>query len=273
MTAAALPLRRTWLANEIWRVQREGTFTRLLRQLAPARLARCQGDVQATYQALLDYCETLFPTYVRDDWWWQEAAEMEGEHYDFAASAIDEGIPVNVMGLSYEDVVYGHVPPALVLAFVLLDRDYGADKAPDDVVKLLPKAELAAILAQSDIAHANIHPPRGRQWRAPWTALPELDVYVTHRTGCLLLDYSSLDVKDGMGNPPWNIDEIRGLAEDWKRGEPILEHVNALVDYIGRDRSRLLDLGRAITGDSETRQRLSVPKRKGKTLAQIFTGR
>ena len=269
MTAAALPLRRTWIAEQLTR--RDNTFARLLRQLVPG--ARVEpGDPLNAYYALFDHIQTLFPVYDPDtDWWGEQAAEVadeEGGEPDLLNPAEYEGIPVRVLGLCEYDVTHGHCAPALALAYYLCNDWY---QIAPPALRAIP--ELAPVLARRlCLAPSAVNAPRNRQWVGLWKNLPDLFAYVKHATGCSMLDYSSEDFENGMENPEWDIDEIRGLAHDWQQGEPLLKRVNALAAYIGQDQARLLDLGLLLTGDPDVRQRLSTPKRPGKTLAQIFAG-
>lgn len=263
MTAAALPLRRTWLAKLL--KQANNGFVALLRALVPG--ARVEpGDPLNAYWALLDHVGTLFPTYEPEADRWTERAEMEideGEDSSVLDQAFYDGIPVQLYGLSQDDAHYAR--PVVALACYLCNA--WVDGVPQQLLEIGLEPILARKLCLSPQA-ANA--PRGRQWPGVWAGLPDLVAYVKHDTGCSILDYSDDDVADGMEPPEWNLDEIRGLAADWKHGEPMWKRIKALVNDVGDDRARLLDLGRLLVGDPEARRELSVVKRT-KTLAQIFT--
>lgn len=275
MNAAALPLRRTWLAETLRASGYTSVFARLLRELAPERLARCQ-DVEAIYRELLAHIGALFPVYTPDyDWWeemWGEAVDEDGDEttYDFEYHAFDFGIPVNVRGLDDQDVLASeHCPPALALGYAL-SRSHllpAGDSLLPPALRPFSRLEIGLLLGSRDAATPE--PPHGRRWARAWAGLPDFWDYVNAHTGCAFLDYSDGDLAEGIVNPPWDLDEIHNLADDWRRGAPIWQHVKVLVDYVGKSQARLLDLGRLLTGDEAARRRLSAPQRT-KTLAQVF---
>jgi hypothetical protein len=204
------------------------------------------------------------------DWWSEQVDaandEDEGAQVSLVDQALYEGIPVQLHGLSTYDANY--FQPALGLALYLCN-DW-SDHVPDKIRNI---PELEPVLARKlCLAPQAAYAPRGRKWPGVWAGFPDLVAYVKHATGCSFLDYSDDDVSDGMEQPEWDLDEIRGLAANWQQGEPMWQRVEALAAYVGDDRARLLDLGRLLVGDPEARRALSTPKR-AKTLAQIFTGR
>ena len=279
MTAAALPLRRTWLAEQLHPHVAAGTFMRIFEAVSPAKARAVRGESGARiYSALLAYLGTLIPIYepAFDDW--GQANEPDG-----LEQAIEYGIPVDLYGfdesaISYED----SYDPALALIWWLIPEDFDRwdvieiddleqDLRHSDMPAALKKHTAALKMLSDRAAHRKwTKPPRSRQWKGVWEFLPDVYAYVTHTTGCGFLDYSNNETWEAGEMPPWNIDEVRGAIQDWKRGAPMWEGIKALVTYVGENRHWLLDLGLALTGDDETRLKLSEPKRKGKTLAQIF---
>jgi hypothetical protein len=262
--AAALPLRRSWLARALHQIDNE--FAQLLRELVPGAVVEI-GDPLNAYWALLDHLSTLFPVYEPATDFWEETTDEEnaqGENTSVVDQALYEGIPVKVLGLSFDDARHYAHPALMLAAYLCSDCREALPRKLEDIPGLEPILERK--LCQSPLA---VNAPRGRQWSGAWVGLPDLVAYVRHETGCSILDYGEDDYADGMEQPEWDIDEIRGLIADWKRGKPMWARIEALVSYIGKDRGSLLDLGRLLTGDPDTRRALSTPKR-GQTLGQIF---
>jgi hypothetical protein len=95
-----------------------------------------------------------------------------------------------------------------------------------------------------------------------------------HETGLIFLDYSHLDVAEGGGQyPPWTVGEIRALAREWKKAEPIWKRVKTLIDYIdARPGERLVQLAGIICGDREARIETCVRRYRGRRLVEVFSG-
>lgn len=278
MTAAALPLRRSWLAQALKQYESNSTFLSILRALAPAKARQERGESPLRiYSVLTDHLSTLIPLYQPDI-----DAEYDELGRDEAEIALEYGIPVEFWGFEdYSVIQDAATHPAYALIYYLLpcyegrtqdDEPYKLDSHLTHLPNALVSFKNLAHLPEGSGSIGHTKPPRGRQWRGAWTGLPDLYAYVTHRTGCAILDWTQEDVYENGDLPEWNLDEVKGLISDWKYGQPVWKRVETLRDYIGHDATRLLQLGRLLTGAPDVRQHLSEPKRPGKTLAQIFMG-
>jgi hypothetical protein len=284
MIAVALPLRRSWLAEQLQPRVAAGKFLQILQAIAPAKARAVRGESGAyIYHALLEHLATLMPIYepVFNDNPYQD----QGDVFDEVEEALEYGIPMEFYGFDESAIAYndGYDPALALVYWLIVDIDSmnwegeGTDRdpyqlQPDSRLPEVLKPYAGALIDRFDHAAAKrwTLPPRGRQWKGVWAFLPDLYAYVTHQTGCGLLDYAQNNIYEMGDMPPWDVDEVKGAIQDWKRGAPMWEGIKAIVEYVGDDRARLLELGLALTGDDATRQLLSEPKRKGKTLAQIF---
>jgi hypothetical protein len=273
-----LPLRRSWLVEQL-KPSAASKLLKILQAFAPEKAQELRGQPGLRiYGALCAHLKPLLPLYetVFGDW--------RGVN-DVTEEAFYHGVPVNYFGFDESAITYEtSYDPSLALIWWLIPEDFDRwdvidDPQPNTRHSDLPaslKKHAAALQVLSDRMTSQkwTLPPRGRQWKGVWAFLPDVYAYVTHTTGCQLLDFSKNNVYEGDDLPPWDVDEIRGLIQDWKRAAPTWEGIKALVEYVDDDKARLLDLGLALTGNEPTRRELSEPKRGrgGKTLAQIFMG-
>lgn len=265
--------RRSYFARLLER--RANIFAELLAQLAPDRYA-AMGDAYPMdyYWVLLEHCSTLFPVFEPGFDFYEEMGEEE-EGYDPLAEADYQGIPVQVLGVDSWDASYG-TSPALCLC-----EWWGLEQArrnrQETPRALRPYFELLAGYAASPIVPGCRCPPEGRVWREPWSAIGDLLDYFAHNTGWRFLDYSR-EMLDWNQMPPWNIEEINDLAQDWARTQPVWERIKKLWEYIDDKHyrtERLPLLAGLLVGDSKARRTLSRPQRReapGKTLIDVLCG-
>lgn len=71
------------------------------------------------------------------------------------------------------------------------------------------------------------------------------------------MDFSNDEV-DGM--PPWNIDEIQSLIDDWAQCSPILDRKDAFNKWVDeKPDERIPQMARALLGDKETLEAVTEP--------------
>lgn len=271
----AKALRRSYFARLL---QASGPFSGLLAQLAPARWALVNRNGWGPMEYFMEvwrHVDKLFPiseidyeSMVYDDLADQGEEEIEPTGELVASYAFDWGIPIIVDGLEWEDVYcYERMSPAVALTVWLFDVNHANDSHPPEVLK--PHlARLAQVLQRrAEVRQDQFRLPTGRALRGKWKALPDLLNYCQCRTGNVFLDVSLHEVDQ---YPQWDIDEINGLAQQWKLAKPLRKAIKALTDYVdAQPADRLLDLGFALLGDRTALLEISAPA-QGKTLAEIF---
>jgi hypothetical protein len=245
---ATLPIpptayRRTWLAGQLEGLEYGQAFLRLLKTLAPRKAVRLSAlRPLDCARALMWHVSTLFPIREAD--------------YETLNDVLHWGIPVEPLGYHPD-----HGSPAYDLA--ALDLSHYFMEKPADCPGFLEVSGLAdwmatwwpgRVIGESEsFDSARLRPPRGRALRGAWAGLPDLADYVTSGTGNLWLDYNEEDTSE-MQMPPWDVDEIRSLAHEWRRARPIYARIVALANYVdAAPRERLPILDKALRGDRETR--------------------
>lgn len=241
--------RRTYFAERLDDLCGQGLFGALLRSLAPAEHARVRGGNPNAYAvALVRYIDRarLFPinAYL--------AYEIEsGEHgWD---DLLDYGIPVVTFGCDWEDDA---VMPDVAVCLQMSRAEWLDDNSP---TALDPYRELLA----RHLSTAGKPPrlPRGRVWREPWDATGTLFEWATGTTGNRWLDYTGDLLNDG-GLPRWNLGELRSLAADWARTEPVYKRLKRLHKFINaKPRATLPLLAGALAGDANCLRAITRPAR------------
>lgn len=269
--------RPTWFAS---RLGEGGHFADLLRALAPERWARVRrrgaADKLAFFHELLSYLGTLFPVY---EPWLEEIEEWvlaDDEEEDLTAEQMDErvydnlldhGIPVRVQGFDVYSAHYSAGSPATAAAWFMVHEpwhDEAGREWPAALQKHRALLEPAARLRPG----RKPAPPRGRAWAGAWEGLPDLVEWINGETGFLFLDLSGDDVDQ---NPWWYLEEIHGLAEQWRQAGPVLARIERLTSYVdARPRERLPLLAEALVGDPAALRKVTQPAPRPKTLAEIF---
>lgn len=111
--------------------------------------------------------------------------------------------------------------------------------------------------------------PKGREWKGRWQNLEWLVKYCQGDTGYQWLDLSPEDMDEG-GNPPWTLEDIRALTDDWEDAKRILRPLKRFIEWIdARPAERLPLVLAALTGDKAVREKLSAPV-KAKTLIEVL---
>lgn len=258
--------RRSYFAHELARLV--SVFPSLLAQLAPD-VYRALKDKSAMgcYGSLLRYIDAnLFPIF--DTWILDVIEDLE---IDPASEAEGFGIPVHVLGLDDEDLVYNIGSPSITLAYYLCWTSSYSGRPALDTLAALEKFPEVRRQYQELFTVKHFHkPPRGRRWTPPWDALKLLCDYSQNGTGYRWLDYSHIMVEEVGGYPPWHIDEIRALAREWKRTQPVWERLKAIIEHVdARPTERLPLLGGALCGEKQARLQISQPEHS-KTLAEAL---
>lgn len=266
VTVPALPTpayRLSWLAQRLEFVTRQLFFESLLQQVAPdsvPHVSRPDRDPLAAYNALVDYINRhLFPVWTGVEFGW---ADEEGALAD-VQEAIYYGIPVETWGYDLDAIQDERGSPCLALMFVCTHwGEYPLDEMHSlRAHQRALKPHLTPWPVPAGQVTKNTRPPRGRAWRGAWQGLPDLRDYMTAYTGNNFLDFSPQDIAEMDGNPPWHIEEIRGLAAHWATAKPIWARIENLRAHIDADPARRLpQLLAVLAGDTVTRHCLSRPK-------------
>lgn len=266
-----------------------GVFAAILRDLAPREFERLRQHRATPYEVLssvVSEVEKLFPldTYTLDAIY-QNAWEMDGEDDDddtgaqpnapldpdlHAARDIESyGIPLMPFGFDLGNGEHTSPATALLLTAAGPDpevwgRDFCARVERDCAAVLAP----FGILLPDNMGTLRGRSPRGRQrwatWPAPrylpappgrrwisaWSGVADALHWVSSSTGYDFLDRTEDEMNWDSVLPPWNTDEIRSLAEQWKQARPILDRARELIAYVDADPpSRLPILRGLLTGD------------------------
>jgi len=274
---AALPrelaYRPTALAERLMEKAGLLTFGSLLRRIAlPVYDALADKSPFACYVALLRHIEThLFPIYEVDEGWFEMSA-LEGD--DPIGILEQDGIPIQLMGVDpWSEGPNAIESPAVAacLCFRSWDRCY-QDMTPETFECLAHIRDEPPLTTPFPVvAVASVKPPRGRKWIEPWDKLRDLYAYCHAATGSIFLDNATSAHYDGAENPPWNVDEIEGLARDWKSAHPIVRRINEMRDYIDeRPLERVPLMVRVLSRDREALREITLPVRREKMLCDVF---
>ena len=148
---------------------------------------------------------------------------------------ITSGIPMVVMGLSWEDYHFmpdGYGGPGRLLLTYLLEDPYGEDDGariaigeacaahvPIDLLRRVPPGGLA-----SDEAHRLLDD-------TPYRALAQWADILHYDTGNLILDTTNEELWE-YGFPPWEREEVEAAARQWRQAEEIQQEINRLVEWL-----------------------------------------
>lgn len=267
-------LRRTWVSARLGDLRCGLEFLALLRQLAPAKARGLDPQrPMDCYQVLWKHCATLLPLFNQ---------EFYPEEYDdepdmtLAGMARDFGIPINFHGVDSQDYIYHDSGVSTAIA-VCLCFDGPQEEGPECDLSRINVLKKYRHSLETHIDEGLIpnfpFPGRGRVWQAPWDALELLYLYAHNSTNFNILNISHLMVAEtAEGYPQWHIQEIRGWAREWERAQPTLKRINGLRDYIDASPGRRLPLlAGALAGHEPTIEKISRPKPRAKTLAQLFS--
>jgi hypothetical protein len=248
-------------------------FARLLAKLDPKwPIKYTRGNLSA-YYALLGYLETRFPVF-------ESEFEDPGDEPEWnALYEVEEfGIPVDFHGRDYNarDGDATHAAYAAVEWFASEDRlrDYDHYAAKISYYPALNKISQALRgFEQMHYDTSAINLTRDRTWSGLWVGLPDLVKYCLCSTGLYFLDYSHLDVMEGGGYyPRWSVGEIKALAKEWNKAEPVWKRIKALAEMIDARPEYYVPLMlRVLSGEAEAKQLITKRKqRAGKTLAEVW---
>lgn len=272
----ALAIRRTDLANQLRR--KSNTFARLLAQVsprlyerttkaAPTVIAGTRFDTWNYYVALINWCSKRFPVWLPDYLVEEFSADDEME-----ACLGEMGIPVDPLGVREEEL-YNGLSPTLGIVAYLLEKPaqrVSADRLRENHVgDVWRNMERLQPYLDREIQFEFSRPPRGRQWIGRWQNLPMLVQYIYHDTGYQWLDICEDEMDEG-GNPPWSIDDMNFLANDWTLAKRVWQNLRDFMQWLdGNPQGYLPTALAALTGDEQVRAAISRPIRS-KTLGEVF---
>jgi hypothetical protein len=262
-----------------------GVFAVLLRDLAPKEFERLREKRATPYEilvAVVDEVSKLFPldTYTLDAIY-NNAYEVDdydddGAHHDVDAPPDDPdlraardiefyGIPIQAFGFNLGNGEHRSPATALLLLAAGVDaeiwgrdfierveRDCAAILAPFGVLPLQSpgrRSRRGALIF--NLQSPNLLPaPPGRRWLSAWSGVADALRWVSSSTGYDFLDRDEDQVNWEYPMPPWDMDEIRSLAGQWKEAKPILDRARALIAYVDADPpARLPILRGLLSGD------------------------
>jgi len=272
----ALPptFKRTSLAQLL--LKRANPFSALLAQLAPRVYDQMpdKNNPLQVYNTLVQYCDTLFPV-----WFPCFDEELDpGEEFTFDDEGLIYnmdilGIPVNPIGLTDHDAMYGQSAALSAVSYYLESRPKRqpvAQLIKNHVGQAWTGIKALERYDERHIERVNMWPPVNQVWSGRWQNLEWLVKYVQHDTGYQWLDLCNEDMDEG-GNPPWSMDDIEWLTNDWNDSQPVWKSLKDLMNWLdSKPAVRLPRLCAILTGNDQARQKYSEPKPLGKTLAEVF---
>lgn len=270
--------RPTWFAKQLQEYDGPLRFGILLRQLEPDRyaaLARATAPNPPKpldcYIQVLEHLDGLFPVHPYAFSLVEEAEDLgvEGENFDF--NPFFNSIPVDsVRQEPYEEELES---PALALCWMFLEF---ANDYLDQAQYVNPQPCLKAWEALipdwlTGVTRKNLgKPPRGREWRKPWQDLGALFSFACGITDCPFIDYTQTDLEE-IVLPDWNLEQIRALEAEWKRGKTIMDRALSLANFIdSKPQERIPLLAGVLHGDKAAWSQITIPT-KQTTLSYILT--
>ncbi|MGV0976386.1 MAG: hypothetical protein ACOYBO_10700 [Azonexus sp.] len=274
----ALPptFKRTSLAQLL--LKRANPFSALLAQLAPRVYDQMpdKNNPLQVYNTLVQYCDTLFPV-----WFPCFDEELDpGEEFTFDDEGLIYnmdilGIPVNPIGLTDHDAMYGQSAALSAVSYYLESRPKRQPVAQLIINRVGQAWTGIKALERYDERHierVNMWPPVNQVWSGRWQNLEWLVKYVQHDTGYQWLDLCIEDMDEG-GNPPWTMEDIKFLKNDWADAKAIWMPLQAFIKWIdARPVHRLPMVLGALMGDQKIRAKMIEPNKPGKTLFEVFNG-
>lgn len=261
--------RRTYYLEKFQDISYGLRWKSMLTELAP-RQAKPLNPLEPLkcWAALLAHCATLFPVF--EPW----IEEWDGADYSAPGEAWYFGVPVNVQGVEGE-ILYDTVSPAMALALFYGEYDQVSEDSRIEMLKnidALKNIKCLEPIIRRPLSEAWYRQYHDRQWKTPWDGAGLFLDYCFNNTGYQILDWSHQAVLEGGGYPEWNIEEIRGNADEWKAAEPVLKRIHKFRDWVdARPEGRLPVLAGILTGDADVLANYSTPRRKRtKTLVEVF---
>ena len=249
-------------------------FARLLVKLDPKWPIEYKHGKLSAYYALIEYLSTQFPVFAQ-----MFEDQGDGSEFDALYEAEEYGIPVDLYGRDYDmrDGDEAHAAYAAVEWFASEDRLRGNDHYSAKISYYPALNKIAQALRGFEALHYDntaINLTRDRTWSGLWVGLPDLVQYCLCQTDLFFLDYSHLDVLESGGFfPRWSLGEIKALAKEWKKTEPVWKRIAALAAMIDAQPEHYVPLMlRVLSGDAAARQLITERKQKtGKTLAEVWS--
>lgn len=251
--------RRTWIADRLDDMCGRGLFLAFLRQLTPAQAALVANATtnQQVFALLMHLNNHYFPI---DDYV-AASVQMATDEGDLDwEDVLMMGIPVEVYGFEYER----DADSDDAMVFCALSQDYTIRSEFVGVLEKYNVHEYAGRVGRIPKL------PRGRQWIEPWGDLGLMYEWINGATQNRWLDWNTEMLEQG-GNPPWEMEEIRALAKDWKRSEPQVKRLTNFRRFLQtKPEVKIPLLAGALVGDKHALQRMTRPARV-KTLAEVLT--
>lgn len=177
-----------------------------------------EQEVAAAVERFLQRVNTLFPVY--DEIWDIDLEGLEWRLWE---------IPLIPMGYDewYDgwDDLKEPAPYLLHLRHSRSDDDTSSEH--DEFADLYPDHQTPRYLEP----HRLVETLRQMELPEPLDALSDLILMLDHNTDNAWLDVGELALSEGGGYPQWHSADIAWLAEEWRRAEPVLEHIQRLLDW------------------------------------------
>lgn len=185
-----------------------------------------EEDVAAAVERFLQRVNILFP--VHDEIWDICPSAGSGEDLEGVEWRLYE-IPVIPMGYDlWHDDWLDLKEPAPYLLHMCYSRCGDDDpSAYDTFTELYPDQQTPQYLEPLRL----LETLRQMALPEPLDALPDLIAMLHHCTGHFWLDEGELSLLEGGGYPLWQPDEVAWLAAEWQKAEPVLAHVQRLLDW------------------------------------------
>ena len=177
-----------------------------------------EEDVAAAVERFLQRVNILFP--VHDDIWDVDLEVVEWRLYE---------IPLIPMGFDewYDGWDDLKEPAPYLLHMRYSRRDDDNDSERDEFADLYSDHQTPRYLEP----HRLVETLGQMALAEPLDALPDLILMLDHNTGNAWLDVGELSLSEGGGYPQWNSADVAWLAEEWRKADPILEHIQRLLDW------------------------------------------
>lgn len=280
ITLPAPALSRRWVASLLWSDGLPYTFPYILHTLAPDVYAALQNhSMIECYKALLNWLDSNDETGNRrlpiNILWAQTHIEDYEYLYRERGGTSEDAwwestIPLLTFGVDIENLTdQESQAKALIICEV---TEYGNEYDLKAFPALVPYLDVIPNMDDCDITEFG-KPPKGRKFIEPWDGLGNLCDWMASMTGHDILNLSDTDVWEGaIEMPPWTVDDLRSLIDDWKDAQVVMNSANLLADFIDKHpRERLPLLQRVIHQDVKALESVTIPDPlANRTLIQVL---
>lgn len=177
-----------------------------------------ENDVAAAVERFLHRVSALFP--IHDEIWDVDTEVVEWRLWE---------IPVMPLGYDeWHDEWDEWEEPAPYLLHLRHSRHH-EDSAywPSNFADLYPDHLLSLAVEP----HRLVTPLRQMDLPEPLAALPDLIQMLEHDTGNVWLDVGEMSLAEGGGYPHWSLEQVTGLAEEWRKADPIFTRIQRLLAW------------------------------------------